>query len=216
MKRMLLVVAFIGGSAIAQEQPPPEISALFQAVDEPPPHTIVAPAASSITVSPVTVGDLLKVLGSTHIDPVKLTALVNAASVDTILSVVRSVANSQEKLNTLIGSINSPDLLFKVASALAASAPDQTVFANIVKTNPRFEVTVLVLDLPRWFEVRELSEEISTYGGNWLGAAINHLRQRIAREGYSDGVMAEFQQLKERLAQPVQKTSSGTDSTSYK
>ena len=43
-----------------------------------------------------------------------------------------------------------------------------------------------------------------------------HLRKRIAAEGYSDGVMAEFQQLKERLVQPVKKNSSGSDSTGYR
>ena len=68
----------------------------------------------------------------------------------------------------------------------------------------------------RWITVRELTETSHIYEGNWIGTAVERLRTRIAREGYSDDVMSEFQQIKERLSQPVTQSPRGGDATGYR
>jgi len=154
-------------------------------------------------MSPQQVGGVILALGSNPDDLKSLLAQLTPAQL------AAAVPNQILKSNPLIEVIapaldlSKPDdlklLLAQPAPAqLTAAVPDQ-----ILKPSPRIEVTVPALDLSRWIAVRELTDELNTYGGNWLGSAAEHLRKRIATEGYSDGVMAEFQQLKERLSRPA-------------
>jgi hypothetical protein len=54
-------------------------------------------------------------------------------------------------------------------------------------------------DITRWMIVRDLTEETDVYGGNWLGSGIWQLKERIQREGYSDGVMDDYNRLKSQI-----------------
>ena len=207
MRRLLTVLVLLAASR-----------ALFAQDDgEPPapPPKEISPVETVFTVRPVA-AELLRVLASGVASPEQIQAAVASMSVADLCQVIVALANTPEQINSLVAAIQSPDLLFRVVVALARSAPSPVVFAKIVTSNPRLEVTVFAFDPARWMAVWELTEKLNTYGGNWLGSAAEHLRKRIATEGYSDGVMAEFQQLKERLVQPVKKNSSGSDSSGYR
>ena len=207
--------------------------------------SVVLPAMPVIAVAPVTVTSILSVLLAPDPDPVVLKATVGGASIDVLADVFVSVADSPKKLSALIEATN-PKAILSVAALLAQNAKEVSpavqqasldalasiilhatvasarigeslpVIAEIVRTNPRLEVTVFVLDPARWITVRELTETSHIYEGNWIGTAVERLRTRIAREGYSDDVMSEFQQIKERLSQPVTQSPRGGDATGYR
>jgi hypothetical protein len=72
----------------------------------------------------------------------------------------------------------------------------------ITSGSMNLNTSVQALDITRWMQVRDLTEEMGElYGGNWLGSAIWHLKLRILSEGYSDGVMADYWAVKARLHQ---------------
>ena len=181
------------------------------------PQQAAVNALTSAIVAASTPTSLLKIVTAIAQSTQGATASVQQqASVNALAGILVSAATTPDRLNAVVGAINSPDLLFQVVTTLANSAPSPTVFAQVVKSNPRIEVTVMTLDLSRWIAVRGLTEEMKVYGGNWLGAAIQHLRGRVVAEGYSDGVMNEFQQIKDRLSQPAISNTKGSDTTNYR
>ena len=63
--------------------------------------------------------------------------------------------------------------------------------------------SVGALDLTIWSTVRDLTENPDydgIYGGSFLGSSIAHLRLRIQVEGYSAGVLAEYQDVKSHIS----------------
>lgn len=182
-------VLLVSRASFAQEAGEPPV----------PPPTVIAPVETIITVRPVTV-DLLQVLGSGVASPQQIRAVVARMSVHGLCAVVIALADNPKALSLVLAQMDSGKLV-AVVSGLVKTA-DLKVVSKIIKSNPRLEITLFAFDLSRWMAVRELIQDGTTYEGNWLGAACKRLRARIAREGYSDGVMADFQQIKSRRAKP--------------
>lgn len=196
----------------------------------------------SIHIVPVTVNDILQVLTAGQHGAGELRALVERASGSTIQQAIAAVVNdpaqcqvllyaipvnkrveiltgladAQAVLNPAVGAVFTA-MLANIVTQPAQGGAGLTVLARVVRADPKLEVTVFVLDLARWIQVQQvLGVDVAIYGGNWLGVARSRLRNRIDREGYSDGVMAEFQQIKTQLSRPVNNTSKGSDSTGYR
>ena len=71
-------------------------------------------------------------------------------------------------------------------------------------TAPTFSISTGAVDLTIWSTVRDLTENPdydSIYGGSFLGSSINHLKLRIQQEGYTQGVLSEYQNIKLHLDQ---------------
>lgn len=145
MKQTLLLVVFIGGSAVAQAA---ELYPVLSGSAWEQTHAVFVPDSLTITVSPVTVGDILTVLSATQPDPMKLAALVNEASVGTILNVVLSVANSPEKLTALVGAL-TPSMLAHVATTIAQNAQGTTVSYNNRRPSTRLPRSSFRRQTPR-------------------------------------------------------------------
>ena len=85
-------------------------------------------------------------------------------------------------LNPTVGSIQSFPL---------------TLTGTAVALNP----SVSPFDIAGYAAVSDIVDmDISgMYGGNWLAHAVVELRARISREGYSAGVMLDYQNIKDQL-----------------
>ena len=104
-------------------------------------------------------------------------------------------------LNSGIGGIQP--LIFNVSTGVlnlnsgvgAVLPPIFSVSTSLLNLNSG----VCAEDITRWMIVRDLTEDTDVYGGNWLGSGIWQLKERIQREGYSDGVMDDYNRLKSQL-----------------